>query len=247
MTKRSVGRNKPVLAIDIGGSGLKAALVSLDGQMLSARERIATPYPCPPPVMIKALLTLVRPLEDYQHIAIGFPGVVREDRVLTAPHFGTRAWHDFPLAQVLSDELGNRPARLINDAEMQGLAAISGSGLEMVLTLGTGAGTALFRDGELMPHMELAHHPVHKEKTYNDYVGDAALKRVGKKRWNRHVGRVIDILVSLLNYDRLYIGGGNSHKVALELADNVTLVTNDAGLAGGGLLWRQPARYKTGA
>ena len=161
------------------------------------------------------------------------------DRVL--PHYGTELWHDFPLARTLSDALGHKPARLINDAEMQGLAAISGSGLELVLTLGTGAGTALFRDGALMPHLELAHHPVHKSKTYNDYIGKEALKRSGRKAWNRRVEKVIAILAALLNYDRLYIGGGNAQKISLKLPANVTRVTNDAGLEGGGLLWRQEA------
>ncbi len=239
MTQTRTTTPRPVLAIDIGGTGLKAALVSLDGQMLSERKRIATPYPCPPPVLVEALVGLVRPLKGYGRIAIGFPGVVRAGRVLTAPHYGTEVWHDFPLARALSDVLGHKPARLINDAEMQGLAAISGSGLELVLTLGTGAGTALFRDGALMPHLELAHHPVHKSKTYNDYVGKAALKRAGKKAWNRRVEKVIAILAALLNYDRLYIGGGNAQKINIKLPANVSLVTNDAGLEGGGFLWRQ--------
>jgi polyphosphate glucokinase len=242
MTANAKSSPRPVLAIDIGGTGLKAALVSLEGKMLSARQHIATPYPCPPPILVGALVELVRPLKGYSRIAIGFPGVVRNGRVLTAPHYGTDAWHDFPLARALSDALGHRPARLINDAEMQGLAAISGSGLELVLTLGTGAGTALFRDGELMPHMELAHHPVHKSKTYDDYVGEDALKRSGKKAWNRHVAKVITILSALLNYDRLYIGGGNASKISFKLPTNVTLVTNDAGLEGGGFLWRQAQR-----
>jgi polyphosphate glucokinase len=241
MNKKRPSVPRPVLAIDIGGTGLKAALVSFDGKLLSARKRISTPYPCPPPVLLSALVGLVRPLKGYGRIAIGFPGVVRDGRVLTAPHFGTELWHDFALARALSDALGHKPARLINDAEMQGMAAISGSGLELVLTLGTGAGTALFRNGELMPHMELAHHPVHKSKTYNDYVGEDALKRSGKKAWNRRVAKVIVILSSLLNYDRLYIGGGNAHKISLKLPANVTLVTNDAGLEGGGFLWRQSA------
>ena len=241
MTQNRKSSPRPVLAIDIGGTGLKAALVSLDGQMLSARKRIATPYPCPPPILVDALVGLVRPLKGYGRIAIGFPGVVRAGRVLSAPHYGTELWHDFPLARTLSDALGHKPARLINDAEMQGLAAISGSGLELVLTLGTGAGTALFRDGALMPRLELAHHPVHKSKTYNDYIGKEALKRSGRKAWNRRVEKVIAILAALLNYDRLYIGGGNAQKISLKLPANVTRVTNDAGLEGGGLLWRQEA------
>jgi len=83
---------------------------------------------------------------------------------------------------------------------------------------------------------------VHKSKTYNDYVGKEALKRSGKKAWNKHVEKVIAILSALLNYDRLYIGGGNAHKISCKLPANVTLVTNDAGLEGGGFLWRQSHR-----
>lgn len=236
-----------ILAIDIGGTGLKAAIVTPDGKLLGEKHRIKTPYPCPPAVMIEALLGLVTPMKTYDRISIGFPGVVRDDIVLTAPHFGTREWARFPLGEVMSRELGGVPARVINDAEMQGLAAITGKGLELVLTLGTGAGTALFRDGELMPHIELAHHPVHGEKTYNEYVGDSALKKAGMRRWNRRVAKVIDILETLLNYDHLFIGGGNARKIALDLPGNVSLVSNLAGLEGGGPLWRQPPRKRRAA
>jgi polyphosphate glucokinase len=157
---------------------------------------------------------------------------------VTAPHWGTKKWAGFELASALSRRLGNAPARLINDAEMQGLAVIKRQGLELVLTLGTGAGTGLFREGQLMPHMELAHHPIHHDMTYNDYIGNAALKKTGKKHWNRRVLRTIDILFSLLHYDRLYIGGGNASRISARLPANVKLVSNDAGLEGGAMLWR---------
>ena len=246
-TRKRAAAPARILAIDIGGTGLKAAIVSPAGKMLTGKRRIKTPYPCPPAAMIEALLGLVAPLKKYDRIAIGFPGVVRGDIVLTAPHFGTREWARFPLGKVMSRELGGAPARVINDAEMQGLAVIAGKGLELVLTLGTGAGTALFRDGELMPHLELAHHPVHGKKTYNEYVGDSALKKIGAQRWNRRVAKVIDILETLLNYDHLFIGGGNARKITLTLPGNVSLVSNKAGLEGGGPLWRQPRRNRTSA
>ncbi|HEY1724106.1 MAG TPA: ROK family protein [Steroidobacteraceae bacterium] len=233
-------RRLRVLGIDIGGSYLKAAVIDARGHMLTERLKIKTPHPCPPRVMLRALLRLVRPLSGYNRIAIGFPGVVRAGRVVTAPHWGNRAWAGFPLAQRLSQRL-HAPARLINDAEMQGLAVVRGRGLELVLTLGTGAGTALFRDGQLMPHLELAHHPLHKNDTYNDYIGDDALKKAGKKHWNRRVARTIDTLQSLLNYDHLYIGGGNASRITLRRPRNVSLVSNDAGIEGGAALWRRGA------
>jgi polyphosphate glucokinase len=117
---------------------------------------------------------------------------------------------------------------------------ISGAGLELVATLGTGIGTALFRNGELMPHMELAHHPIHKDKTYDQYLGDAEFKRVGKKRWNRRLSRALDLFQVLLHPDRIFLGGGNSRNVTLELTANVIVGSNDAGLAGGAALWRKP-------
>ncbi len=242
-TALSRGKQDPfrILAIDIGGSHLKAALIDADGRMLSEKRSVQTPHPCPPDVMVEALVALVRGLAPHARIAIGFPGVVRGGRVLTAPHWDAREWAGFELAASLSRRMQGAPARLINDAEMQGLAVIRGKGLELMLTLGTGAGTGLFRDGETTPHLELAHHPVHKRKTYDDYIGDAALEKVGKRHWNRRLARVIGILYALLRYDRLFIGGGNSANVSLQLPDRVTLVSNDAGIEGGAMLWATPA------
>jgi polyphosphate glucokinase len=231
---RAVSR---ILAFDIGGGHLKAAIIDAKGRLLTDRLRTPTPEGCTPAQMVDALVRLAKPFPPHDHIAIGFPGVVRDGRVLTAPHWGTDKWAGFELAKQLSRRLGNAPARLINDAEMQGLAVIKHKGLELVLTLGTGAGTALFRDGELMPHMELAHHPIHKNMTYNDYIGNAALKKHGKKRWNKRVLDTIGILDSLLHYDHLYIGGGNATRVTFKLPSNVSLVSNDAGLEGGAALW----------
>jgi polyphosphate glucokinase len=242
MTRTSKISPEPtVLSIDVGGTGLKAGLVDMNGVLLSDRVRVPTPCACTPAVMMDSIATLVAPLPKHQRLAVGFPGVVCDGKVLTAPHFGTPQWAGFELADALSRRVGG-PCLLINDAEMQGLAAIKGKGIELMLTLGTGAGTGLFRDGEIMPHMELAHHPVHKDKTYNDYVGDKALRKAGKKQWNKRVAHVIDILDALLNFDHLFIGGGNSRHIALELPKSVTLVPNDAGIEGGGVLWGRMSR-----
>lgn len=239
---RAARRSAPalrVLGIDIGGSFLKAAVLDAHGRMLTDKLKLKTPQPCPPQVMVRTLLKLVRPLPSYNHIAIGFPGVVRDGRVVTAPHWGTKVWANFKLANTLARRLGGAPTRLINDAEMQGLAVIRGKGLELVLTLGTGAGTALFRDGQIMPHLELAQHPIHKGDSYNDYVGEAALKRIGRKRWNKRVARSIEILHALINYDHLFIGGGNAARITIKLPDNASVVSNDAGIEGGAALWRR--------
>jgi polyphosphate glucokinase len=232
-----------ILAVDIGGTGLKASVVDRSGHLLVPRRRIDTPYPCPPSVMLDTLVDLVAPLPPHNRIAIGFPGVVRGNSVVTAPHFGTGCWTGFPLATALSERFGG-PARMVNDAEMQGLAVIRSKGLELILTLGTGAGTGLFRDGELMPHLELAHHPIYGKKSYNDYIGNAALEKVGKKHWNKRVARTIDILYSLLHFDHLFIGGGNARKLSIATSASMTIIPNEAGIEGGAALWRLPGRVQ---
>src|SRR5262249_27693796 len=141
--KEERGSTMHILSIDIGGTGLKASVVDETGKMLAPRQRVETPHPCPPPVLLAAVTALAKPLPAFERISIAFPGVVRDGKVLTAPNLGTKDWAGFPLAQELSDRLGKKPAKLLNDAEMQGLAIINGKGLELVLTLGTGAGTAL--------------------------------------------------------------------------------------------------------
>lgn len=233
------GKATGILAVDIGGTGLKAAVIDDEGEMISERERVDTPHPCPPPALLDAYAGMASKLPAFDRISIGFPGVVRQGTVLTAPNLGTDLWAGFALADAMSKRLGGHPARLINDAEMQGYGIVAGKGLEMVLTLGTGAGTALFRDGKLMPHMELAHHPVHDNLTYDEYLGVAAYEQHGKKHWNHHVARVVELLYVLLHYDRLYLGGGNAKHVEIELPDNVAIASNDAGLTGGAALWRE--------
>jgi polyphosphate glucokinase len=130
-----------------------------------------------------------------------------------------------------------RPARLLNDAEVQGLGVIAGRGLEVVLTLGTGIGSAVFADGWLAPHLELAQHPLHNGETYNEYAGNEALHRYGKKKWNRHVLKTIEAVDSLLHYDVLYLGGGNARHLSVDLPRNVRITSNDNGITGGIRLW----------
>ena len=161
---------------------------------------------------------------------------MRDGKVLTAPNLGTGDWAGFPLAAALRKTLG-KPARLHNDADVQGLAAIKGKGLELVCTLGTGFGTAWFRDGELMPHMDLAHMTVHPKDDFDKYIGEKTRKKIGHKAWNKRIEKLIAMLALVFNYDRLYFGGGNSRRIKIRLPRNVVIVSNDAGMEGSAFVW----------
>lgn len=228
--------NPHTLAIDIGGTGLKAAVLDAEGHMLDKRVRVRTPNDPTPEAVIEALAHLIERLPEFDRVSIGFPGVVRRGTVLTAPNLGTKRWKGFALQDALAERFG-KPARLENDAEVAGLGVIAGKGLEVVVTLGTGFGSAIFSDGRMTPHLELAHHPVHKSMTYDEYVGDAALKDIGRKKWNRRVMKVIVVLRTLLNFDKLHIGGGNARLLTFKLPRNVDIVSNDEGIIGGVKLW----------
>jgi polyphosphate glucokinase len=237
------------LAVDVGGTGVKASVLGSDGRLLADRLRVATPYPLPPERLVDLVVTLVAPLPEVDRASLGFPGVVRKGRVLTAPHFVTasgpgsrvlpeleQAWRGFDLAGGLEKSLGH-PVRVANDADLQGWAVVSGVGLEMVVTFGTGVGTALFYDGILAPHLELAHHPFRKGETYNEQLGDATFRRIGRKRWRGRVREAIENFETLVNYDRLYIGGGNGKHLEGHLDPSVLIVDNLAGILGGIKLW----------
>ena len=237
------------LAIDIGGTGLKASVLDAHGAMVADRVVVKTTYPCPPAKLVEDLAALVAPLPPADRASAGFPGMIRRGRVLTAPHFVTEAgpgtkvdddlvkqWDHFDLAGALRKRLGT-PTRVANDADVQGSAVVSGKGLELVITLGTGVGTALFYDGRLLPHLEFAHHPFRKGETYNEQLGDVARKEVGNTRWNKRVRRAVDVLRALTFFDHCYIGGGNAKHLSGDLALDVTTVENTAGILGGITLW----------
>ena len=226
-----------VLAIDIGGSGLKASLIDDTGKLIVPRLRVDTPVGQPPRQIVQTLVRLVAPLRGYEGVAVGFPGVVRRGRVLTAVNLHHEGWKGFDLAQALEQALG-KPVRVANDADMQGLAAIKGKGVEMVITLGTGFGTGLYLDGRLAPHLELGHHPFRKGETYEEQLGNEALQRVGTRKWNRRLKKAIRHLRTLTTFDHPYIGGGNARKVRLRLDPDVSLIDNEAGLRGGAALWQ---------
>jgi polyphosphate glucokinase len=204
--------------------------------MVVGPVRVDTPHPSGPADLLRALVDLVQPLGAYDRISVGFPGVVRSGRILTAPNLGTAAWHAYPLASDLLQRLG-KPTRVLNDASVQGLGEIEGVGLECVITLGTGFGFALFQDGTLAPHLELGQHPCAKDKTYDLYLGNAAFHKVGRPKWNKRLAKVLGFLDTLVTYDTLLIGGGNAQVIDFDLPPNVRIVPNAAGITGGVKLW----------
>ena len=226
-----------ILAIDIGGTGLKATVFDEAGTMLCDRVRVDTPKGATPDQVVEVLARLVADLPAYSHVAVGFPGMVRDGIVRTAPNLGHDDWQGFDLARALQHALG-KPVRIANDADVQGLGAIRCEGIEMVITLGTGFGTGLYENGRVCPHLEISHQPFRKGETYDEQVGDAARKGIGHAKWQKRVLRAIANMRSLVHFDHLYIGGGNSRRLDCELPADVTIVDNQAGLAGGVRLWR---------
>jgi polyphosphate glucokinase len=223
------------LAIDIGGTGLKALVIDPRGKPVTDRVRVETPHPATPAAVLRALKALVAPLGPFDRVSAGFPGVVVRGVVRTAPNLGT-AWKGFALADALGKRLG-KPARVLNDAGVQGFGVVEGKGLEMVLTLGTGMGCALFYEGAYIPNLELAHHPFRKGKTYEDLLGAHALEHDGKRKWNRHVAKALEQIQPIWNPDRIYLGGGNTKHLKITLPANVRVTANVAGLYGGIALW----------
>jgi polyphosphate glucokinase len=238
MAKASRTTKPKTLAIDIGGTGLKALVLSPTGDALTDRARVDTPHPSPPQAVLEALDGVVRGLGAFDRISCGFPGVVDEGVVRTAPNLGTDDWKDFPLALALSERFG-KPARALNDAGVQGHGVIKGRGTELVLTLGTGMGCALFVRGRYVPNVELAHHPLKKDKTYEEWIGVKALEKVGKKKWNKRVAEVLAHVQPLFNPHAIYLGGGNAKHLKIKLPANVHITDNVAGLLGGIALWER--------
>ncbi|MFT3774249.1 MAG: ROK family protein [Minicystis sp.] len=226
------------LTIDIGGTGIKGIVLDVEGAPLTERHRELTPQPALPEAVLATIDTIVQRLGEFDRISIGFPGVVHEGVTKTAPNLHPSAWAGFPIAENLSKRVGGKPVKVINDAAIQGLGVIEGKGIELVITLGTGLGCCVYTDGHPV-HLELAHHPLKDDLTYEDLIGNAARKAVGKKKWNRRVRKAIAQMEALFNYRRIYIGGGNVKHLEKEaLPGNATVFENVTGLLGGIRLWQ---------
>jgi polyphosphate glucokinase len=231
-----------ILSIDIGGTNIKSCLLSPKGKLLTDFKKIPTPKNSTPEEVLKVIKKLCTDFKKFEKVSIGFPGYVKKGIVETAPNLAQNKWLNVDLAQQVADMFG-KPVRLINDADQQGLGIVSGKGFEIVFTLGTGFGTALLFDGELLPHLELAHLPVSKTQDFDEFIGDRGFHKVGKKKWNERLKYIIEIYKTVFNYDRLYIGGGNSNEINFDLDKNIKLVSNKDGIKGGAKLWLAKEKY----
>ena len=241
------------LGVDCGGSGIKASVLDESGVLHAPPVRVRTPYPLPPGRLVDTIAALAADLPPAHRVTVGVPGMIRHGVVVATPHYVTRsgprsaivpeladAWRDCDVRALLEERLG-LPTLVLNDAEVHGAGVVTGEGIELVLTLGTGLGAALFDRGDLAPHLELSHAPVRRGLTYDVYIGQVERRRLGSTLWSRRVQRVVQGLWPVVRWDRLYLGGGNAQNVTpavlARLGERVTVVPNQAGIIGGVRAW----------
>jgi polyphosphate glucokinase len=214
---------KKVLVIDIGGSNVKLFLTGRAGRVK---------IPSGPALTPRQLAADVRHATDgwrYDVITIGYPGPVVRGRIAREPvNLGT-GWTRYNFSRALG-----RPVRLINDAAMQALGSYRGKSM-LFLGLGTGLGTTLVRNGVVVP-LEVAHLPYRDGLSYEEVVGDAGLKRLGKKRWRRDVAIVVDLMLEALVADYAVLGGGNV-RLLEKLPPRTRRGNNANAFRGGERLW----------
>src|SRR6202042_2507551 len=235
ITRTGIATGPITLAIDIGGTGLKMQALSPEGQPISDRLRVVTPEPATTAAILAGLDELKVSVPLFDRVSVGFPGVIKEGKTLTAANLDS-GWIGFPLAKTLEKRWG-KPVRMANDGAVQGYGVVQGKGVELVITLGTGMGSALFTQGVLCPGLELGHHPWRK-KTYEDYLGRRGLDKYGTRRWNKLLKLAIAQTAATFNWDVLYLGGGNAKKITFKHGSNVKIISNEEGLLGAMALWR---------
>ncbi|MBW2587691.1 MAG: ROK family protein [Deltaproteobacteria bacterium] len=224
------------LAVDIGGSSIKALALNDQGAPVTETLSQPTPSPAAPDSVFTLIHDMADTLPPYRRASVGFPGVVKSGVAQNAPNLGDALWCGVRLNERLT-QLLQRPVRAINDADLQGLGVVRGKGVELVLTLGTGMGSALFTDGVLVPNLELGHHPLRDGQTYEDLVRDSELKRIGPLEWTARVLSAIEQLEPIFNYDTLHLGGGNVRHLQAELPDRARVFSLPEALGGALKLW----------
>jgi polyphosphate glucokinase len=218
-----------ILVIDVGGSHVK---VRVSGQR--AERRVVSGPAMTAASMVRAVKGMVKDW-TYDVVSIGYPGTVVRGRPVHEPHNLGGGWVRFNFVKAFE-----RPVRIVNDAAMQALGSYRG-GTMLFLGFGTGLGSAMVVDGILEP-MELAHLP-YKKKTYEDYVGDRALKRLGKKKWRRNVANVVKLFKDALEADYVVLGGGNSKNLK-KLPAGAELGDNRNAFIGGSRLWKKESERR---
>jgi polyphosphate glucokinase len=219
-------RPSHAIGIDVGGTGVKAAVVDLTtGELASNRIRVRTPQPSTPEAVIEAIAGIVDQLVQAGAVTpgmpagCGLPGVVKAGRLLTAANID-KGWLEVPVEDMLATRLG-RPVHLVNDADAAGLAEVTFgaargvSGTVLLLTIGTGIGSALLIDGKLVDSLELGHMPFHGRDAETLVSGTSRERRkVGWKRWSREFSGYLALLERLLWPDVILLGGGVSKEYA---------------------------------
>lgn len=212
-----------ILVVDVGGTHVK---------FLATGHKKHREVPSGPTMTARKMATTVKRLTKdwrYDALSIGYPGPVRKGRPMIEPHNIGGGWVRFDFRKAFGC-----PVKIVNDAAMQALGSYRGGSM-LFLGLGTGLGTALVVDGVLAP-MELAHLPYKNGRTYEDYVGVRGLKRLGKRRWQKHVTEVAKRLEAALEAEDLVLGGGNANKLTT-LPAGARRVHNANAFVGGFRLW----------
>lgn len=219
-----------ILVIDVGGTNVKVSMRGRKEPIRSPSGRQMTAA-----AMAKAVIAATKDWH-YDGVTIGFPGPTVKDRPAAEPKNLGGGWVRFDYRKAFGV-----PVRMVNDAAMQALGSYRG-GRMLFLGLGTGLGSALVVDGELAP-LELAHLPYRNGKTYEDYVGKAGRKRLGDKRWRKHVATVAKLLAHGLQADDVVLGGGEAKRLD-HLPAGARRVGNDMAIVGGLRLWLD-SRHRT--
>lgn len=225
-----------ILSVDIGGTLIKASVIDADGEMLAQWVRVPTPDDATPTNVLSAIDGIARDMPPYQKMSVAFPGVVMKGVVKTAPNLAATVWQNHDFRTAIQSQFGCE-VRILNDAIVQGLGVALGPGLECVLTLGTGLGFAIFRDGRFLVQLELGQHGGYAGKNFDDYVGHAAFIAEGEQEWNRRVEQTLAIVRNLVTPDRILVGGGNARRLTFPLADDIRVFPMTAGITGGARLW----------
>jgi polyphosphate glucokinase len=241
------------LSIDCGGLSLKASVLDSAGTFHAQPITIPTPYPLSPQRFIESLSELSQNLPRFDRVTVGMPGMIRHGVVVHTPHYITakgprtrvepallELWRGLDIESAIAERF-QKPTIVLNDAEVHGAGLINGSGLEVVMTLGTGLGFAIFDGGKLAPHFEMSRAPIRRGTSYDTWIGEHERRRLGDSFWSRRIRVMIEDLRPVFYWDRLYIGGGNSRRIRSEalsqLGDDVVIVSNTAGILGGVRAW----------